>query len=64
MLVLHVHIVGKHGNIERTYDFLRYDGNEELEGCDIIIPYNEEHSYPIQERDAVALIPTAVRGDH
>lgn len=56
MLVLHVHIMGKQGNIERTYDFLRNDGKEELDGCDIMIPYNDEYTYPVSERDAVAII--------
>ena len=56
MLILHVHIMGKRGNVERTYDFLRNDGKEELEGCDIVIPYNEEYHYPLTEDTAVAII--------
>lgn len=56
MLVLHVHVVGKHGNIERTYDFLRNDGKEELEGCDLVIPYSEEYHYPLSEHAAIAII--------
>jgi hypothetical protein len=67
MLVLHVHIMGKAGNVERTYDFLRNDGKDGLEGCDLVIPYNEEeYLYPIQERDAVAIINSKAfnQGDH
>ena len=65
MLVLHVYIMGKDGAIERTYDFLRNDGKDTLEGCDIVIPYDDENPYPIQERDAIALIATKeVQGDH
>jgi len=65
MLVLHVHIMGKHGNIERTYDFLRNDGKDALEGCDVVIPYNEDTKYPMTEDDAVAFIRHKdLRGDH
>ena len=56
MLVLHVHIQGRKGNIERTYDFLRNDDKEELSGCDIVIPYKEDYNYPLSEQDAIAVI--------
>ena len=65
MLVLHVHITGKHGNIERTYDFLRNDGKDELEGCDLVIPYNEEYTYPLSEQTAIAIIRNKdLKGEH
>lgn len=67
MLVLHVHILGKGGQIERTYDFLRNDGKEGLEGCDLVIPYNEEeYLYPIEEHVAAAIITSKSfnQGDH
>lgn len=65
MLVLHVYIMGKNGNIERTYDFLRNDGKDSLEGCDIVIPYDKENPCPISERDAVVLIANQdLKGDH
>jgi hypothetical protein len=65
MLVLHVHIMGKSGNIERTYDFLRNDGKETLEGCDVVIPYNEEYTYPLSEDMSVAILRNRdLEGDH
>lgn len=65
MLVLHVHIMGKNGNIERTYDFLRNDGKDALEGCDVVIPYKEEYSYPMTEDEAVAIIRHKdLKGEH
>ena len=65
MLVLHVHIMGKHGNIERTYDFLRNDGKDGLEGLDVVIPYSEEHTYPMTEEMAVAYVRHRdLKGDH
>jgi hypothetical protein len=65
MLIVHVHIMGKHGNIERTYDFMRNDGKDELEGCDVVIPYDKELSYPVSERDAIAIIRNQdIRGEH
>jgi len=65
MLVLHVYIMGKHGNIERTYDFLRNDNKEELEGCDLVIPYDKEIRYPMSESqtiDYMSILET--KGDH
>lgn len=65
MLILHVHIMGKNGNVERTYDFLRNDGKDELEGCDVVIPYSDEHKYPMTEGDTIAYIRHRdVKGDH
>ena len=65
MLVIHVHVKGKNGNIERTHDFLRNDGKDELTGCDIVIPYNEEYTYPLTETDAIAIIRhKEFKGDH
>jgi hypothetical protein len=65
MLIVHVHIMGKHGNIERTYDFMRNDGKDELEGCDVVIPYDKEYQYPISERDAIAIIRNQdMKGEH
>jgi len=65
MLVLHIHITGKNGNIERTYDFLRNDGKESLEGCDVVIPYSEEYRYPLTEDEAIAIVRNKdLRGDH
>lgn len=65
MLILHVHVVGKHGGIERTYDFVRNDGKEELDGCDVLIPYHKDNSWPVAEHEALALIANKpVHGDH
>lgn len=65
MLVIHVHILGEKGNVERTYDFLHNDNKEELAGCDVTIPYNKEYNYPITEREAQAIIRNKdFKGDH
>lgn len=65
MLVLHVHIKGKDGGIERTYDFLRHDGKDSFEGLDVIIPYDARNDYPIREDDAIAILANQeMRGDH
>lgn len=57
MLVVHVHVLGRHGAVERTYDFVRNDGKEALDGCDIVIPYNgDEYTYPLSEDDTLAII--------
>jgi hypothetical protein len=65
MLVLHVHIMGKNGNIERTYDFLRHDGKETLEGCDVVIPYDKEYTYPLSEDTSIAILRyKELEGDH
>lgn len=65
MLVLHVYIMGKRGNIERSYDFLQNNHTEELEGVDVVIPYEEEIDYPLSEHDAIAVMDNKrIRGDH
>ncbi len=65
MLVLHVHILGESGSVERTYDFLRNDGRDVFEGLDVIIPYDSEFHYPIGENDAIAILANKdLRGDH
>ncbi len=65
MLVLHVYIMGKRGNIERSYDFLRKDEKEELEGVDIVIPYDDDLNYPLTEGEAIAIMDNPkTRGDH
>ena len=65
MLVLHVHILGKTGYIERTYDFLRHDGKDSFDGCDVVIPYDDTREYPISENDTIAiLVDRALKGDH
>lgn len=66
MLVVHVYILGKNGNIERAYDFLRNDGKEGLEGCDVVIPYDKENPEPILEPDAVTLLHDleVMKGEH
>lgn len=65
MLVLHVHIMGKNGNIERTFDFLRNDNKEALEGVDIVIPYSKDNPCPMDEGHALALIRHRdLKGEH
>lgn len=64
MLVFHVHILGKNGAIEKTYDFLRPDGKTTFEGCDVIIPYDPEYRYPFSEQDALVTISNHKVGDH
>ena len=67
MLVLHVYIMGRQGNIERSYDFLRNDGKEELEGCDLVIPYDDSLKYPLSEAEAASYTMTMTnefKGDH
>ena len=66
MLVLHVYIQGRGGYIERTYDFLRNDGKEAFEGCDLVIPYDDQNDYPISELDALAILSNQelAKGDH
>jgi hypothetical protein len=65
MLVLHVHIKGRHGTIERSYDFVRNDGKETLEGVDIVIPYEDDNPYPMRERDCIAWIHNKdLHGEH
>ena len=66
MLVLHVHVLGKDGSVERSYDFMRNDGKEGLEGCDIVIPYDKEISYPLDERDVISQVHLIERsrGEH
>lgn len=65
MLIVHVHIMGKKGNVERTYDFMRNDGKEVLDGCDVVIPYDKEQHYPMAEEEAIAIIRNKdLRGDH
>lgn len=64
MLVIHVYIQGKNGNVERAYDFLRNDGKEDLSGFDCIIPYDKELNYPIAEYDAMKMIHITEKGDH
>jgi hypothetical protein len=66
MLVLHVHVLGRNGSIERSYDFMRNDGKDALEGCDIVIPYDKEIPYPLTEPDVIAQVHLIERsrGDH
>ena len=66
MLVLHVYIIGRNGNVERSYDFMRNDGKDELDGCDIVIPYAEENPRPVMEQDALALLfnEEMMKGEH
>lgn len=65
MLVLHVYIMGEKGNIARSYDFLRNDGEEDLKGVDIVIPFEKDIYYPLSETDAIALMDNVdKRGDH
>lgn len=65
MLVLHIYILGKNGNVERTYDFLRNDGKDSLEGCDVVIPYVDDNPQPVLERDALVLLDELnLKGEH
>ena len=66
MLVLHVHVLGQSGAIEKTYDFIRNDGKDTFDGMDVVIPFEETHNYPLSERDAMAIISNRelMRGDH
>ena len=65
MLVLHIYVLGQNGSIERSYDFLRYDGKESFEGCDVIIPYSTSNAQPISEADAISLLAGhEIKGDH
>lgn len=56
MLIVHVHIKGKNGSIERSYDFMRNDDEDQLSGIDVIIPYDEKYEYPLDEDAAVVLV--------
>lgn len=65
MLILHVHIMGRAGSVERTYDFLRNDGRESFQGVDVFIPYDDRNKYPISENDSLDLLATEeMKGDH
>lgn len=66
MLVLHVYVLGKDGAIERSYDFLRNDGKEDLDGVDVIIPYKDREEFPtVLEKDAMVLIANRdIKGNH
>lgn len=65
MLIMHVYILGKNGGVERSYDFMRNNGKEALEGCDLVVPYDEENEQPMTERSALAIISNEhLRGDH
>lgn len=56
MLIVHVHVKGKSGAIEKTYDFVRNDGKDGIEGFDCVIPFDEEAHYPLTEQDVLAII--------
>lgn len=64
MLVIHVYITGKQGNVERSYDFMQNDGKEELVGFDCVIPYDEELEYPVAEYEAIRMFKKQAKGDH